>query len=83
MQQKGNEIILIIHDDGIGINLSPLETPSESLGLKLIKGLSEDIHAVLAIENHLGTKITLVFGVDPLNNGDNSLATTVSPSEYA
>jgi two-component system, sensor histidine kinase PdtaS len=43
-------------------------TPSDSLGLKLIKGLTEDIEGRISIKNDHGTEINIVFHVDPLND---------------
>ena len=71
MHQVAGLITLIIADNGIGIDPKIIHTQSESLGLKLMNGLSEDINANMHIENNEGTKITIVFKTDPLNDNNN------------
>jgi two-component sensor histidine kinase len=61
MLQEHEQIKLIIADNGIGIDPDIAGKPSASLGLKLMKGLSEDIHADISFENNNGTKITIKF----------------------
>ncbi|AYL95372.1 histidine kinase dimerization/phosphoacceptor domain -containing protein [Mucilaginibacter celer] len=68
MSQHGQEITLIVADNGIGLDPTITNMPSESLGLKLMNGLSEDINAHIFFENYNGTRITILFNVDPLNN---------------
>jgi two-component sensor histidine kinase len=76
MHKVQQEIILFIADNGIGINPVIANTPPESLGLKLMKGLSEDIHASINIKNDQGTKIIIVFNIDPLNDANNLITKT-------
>jgi two-component sensor histidine kinase len=57
---------LIIADNGIGINFTKNSMPSNSLGLVLINGLSEDINADIQIVNDHGTKVTLVLAMEYL-----------------
>jgi len=64
MHKKANQVTLVIADNGIGINEAVLKKPLETLGLKLIKGLSGDINASCSFEVDNGTKITLVFALD-------------------
>jgi two-component sensor histidine kinase len=73
--RTGDFITLIISDNGIGIDLSIAEMPQESLGLKLIRGLSGDIQASIKIENSKGTRITIQFNIDPLVNLSKSFET--------
>lgn len=54
---------LTICDDGIGIPDTVDPENTESLGLKLMKGLSEDILAEFKISNESGTKIELIFTI--------------------
>lgn len=60
----GNVIQFSVADDGIGLpgNLEIKKT--KSLGLKLMKGLSEDILAMFSIENKQGTRITIEFDIE-------------------
>jgi two-component sensor histidine kinase len=68
MHKLGNEIKLIVADNGIGIDSAVINGHSESLGLKLMYGLSEDINAQFWIENTQGTTITVLLENDPLND---------------
>ncbi|HVU94485.1 MAG TPA: sensor histidine kinase [Puia sp.] len=61
MKQDAEGISLQIADNGVGIPPSLFTTPSASLGLKLIRGLSEDIGATLHIGNDNGTVIRIRF----------------------
>jgi two-component sensor histidine kinase len=63
---------LIISDNGIGMP-SDIKK-SGSLGLSLMKGLSEDIDGDLSIENRNGTFIELSFVYDPAIKRPNILA---------
>ena len=65
MQKSYDNISLEISDNGIGINPLIVTDRSGSLGLKLMKGLSEDINAEFSIENQNGTKISLFFNEEP------------------
>lgn len=61
MQREGGTITLQIADNGVGIDLTLFENPSPSLGLKLIRGLSEDIGATVHFGNDNGTLILIAF----------------------
>jgi len=65
-RDHGNYLKLIIKDNGIGTNEDLLETEYNSLGIKLIKGLSDDLDADLQIRNEEGLCISLEF----LYNGE-------------
>lgn len=58
------QITLVIHDNGIGLppDFDPNNNPS--LGIQLMKGLSEDIKGEFEITNDNGTKVSLVFLVN-------------------
>ncbi len=71
MHRDDDQITLIIADNGIGIDSSLINSVSDSLGLQLIRGLSKDIKAWLKIENDLGTRISIVFNLNPLNKNAN------------
>jgi two-component sensor histidine kinase len=73
-------IILDIADNGIGLPQIEHDAEPESLGLRLIRGLSEDIDADTSILNDCGTKITISFRSDPLNDPNNILQSS-NPSE--
>jgi len=61
MRSNDLSVKLIIADNGVGINTNRMNLHSNSLGLKLIQGLSEDIQGNLKILNKKGTVITLEF----------------------
>ncbi|HMC87837.1 MAG TPA: sensor histidine kinase, partial [Chitinophagaceae bacterium] len=83
MHKTADQITLMIADNGIGIDEAIANLPSTSLGLKLIKGLSEDINASINIKNDKGTKILIVFNVDPLHEGNTVLNTIKEKEAYA
>lgn len=63
LKQENEQFHLTIWDDGIGISEAISPENSKSLGLKLMKGLSEDILADFKICNESGTKIELIFTI--------------------
>ncbi|HTL07100.1 MAG TPA: sensor histidine kinase [Chitinophagaceae bacterium] len=64
MQQHEQQIVLSIADNGIGIDETLLNHPKGSLGVRLIKGLTDDINGQLSIKNDNGTTLKLVFTLD-------------------
>ncbi|AYL97591.1 tetratricopeptide repeat-containing sensor histidine kinase [Mucilaginibacter celer] len=68
MKQNGKQVSLFVADNGIGINISPSDKKTSSLGMILMKGLSEDINAQLIIRNEGGTKISVLFQSDIIQN---------------
>jgi two-component system, sensor histidine kinase PdtaS len=66
MYQVGDEITVTITDNGKGIQLGTKDVKIGSLGMKLMKGLSEDINAEINFQNDGGTKIVILFKKDPL-----------------
>jgi two-component sensor histidine kinase len=63
LKQKNEKFHLTVSDDGIGIPETINPENTKSLGLKLMKGLSEDILADFKITNESGTKIELIFTI--------------------
>jgi len=70
---EGGRMTLEISDNGIGMPLNTLTTKPESLGLKLIKGLTLDINGEISFESGSGTRIFISFEGDDLNIFDNQL----------
>ncbi|MDB4922955.1 sensor histidine kinase [Mucilaginibacter sp.] len=64
LSRKDELIKLVIADNGIGIDLGLFDTPLNSLGITLIKGLAEDIRGSLQFESNNGTCVTLSFNID-------------------
>ncbi len=52
---------LTVQDDGIGLPLDADRTSPQTLGLRLVSALSEQLHAKLVFENRNGACIMLVF----------------------
>lgn len=73
MFEEGRRIRLALADNGVGMPQIDYDDEPESLGLRLIKGLSEDIEAETHFEVTNGTRITIVFEHDPLNAPDTIL----------
>jgi|GEM_PF-7093403 len=60
-ENKAHLVSLHIHDDGIGLPDNFDMSGNNSLGLRLIKGLSDNLEAKLSIEKNNGTGITMEF----------------------
>ncbi|KUJ60026.1 hypothetical protein AR687_19920 [Flavobacteriaceae bacterium CRH] len=60
--------LLVISDNGIGIDTNLNDHKTDSFGMSLIKGLSEDLEGKFIIENNDGTVLKLEFKPEhPLN----------------
>ena len=68
MEKNDRMVTLTIADDGIGMPESAKNAKINSLGLKLIEGLSGDINATLKIESDQGTKLMIIFDPEYLNS---------------
>jgi two-component system, sensor histidine kinase PdtaS len=66
MRQTGENIELIIRDNGVGMAKSREDNNPDSLGLKLMSGLIEEINGQIQFENNNGTIITITFKIDLL-----------------
>ena len=64
VKSDDNHILLSIIDNGIGMPAETLNNESDSLGMRLMKGLSEDINGILRIESSEGTEISIEFSTD-------------------
>ena len=83
MHQVGDQINLVIADNGIGIDNTLINAATDSLGLQLIKGLSKELKASTKFENNGGTRISIVFKLYPLNSNENQLTTLQEKEVYA
>ncbi|WDF79032.1 histidine kinase dimerization/phosphoacceptor domain -containing protein [Mucilaginibacter sp. KACC 22773] len=63
LRQKEERIELIIKDNGIGIPGDVNQATYDSLGIKLIKGLCNDLDGTLSFESATGTMITILFRI--------------------
>jgi two-component sensor histidine kinase len=66
LQSTGENIILTIIDNGIGMEPRP-EEETGSLGLNLMRGLAKELKGNIKFESEYGTEITLTFAIDTLN----------------
>jgi two-component system, sensor histidine kinase PdtaS len=76
MTSNGEKIMLCLADNGIGMPQIDHDAEPASLGLRLIRGLSEDIEAETRFEVHNGTKIVIIFKPDPLSDPENLLTSS-------
>jgi len=65
-QQADDQLLLEVRDNGIGLppDFDPLKT--KSLGIRLMKGLSEDYDAQFTITSENGTTISLLCKLEPI-----------------
>ncbi|HEY4167664.1 MAG TPA: ATP-binding protein [Reyranella sp.] len=64
LNPEGNDAILSVADDGIGLDVGLSGTPETAgtgLGLNMVRGLAQQIRGILAFENDGGTPLTLRF----------------------
>jgi two-component system, sensor histidine kinase PdtaS len=64
MHKNGDQITLLLADNGVGIGDRPTVTDTNSLGLELMKGLAREIHGRIEFASQSGTKITMIFHQD-------------------
>jgi two-component sensor histidine kinase len=74
MCQAADDITIVITDNGKGIQPGAKDIKIGSLGMKLMKGLSEDINAKINFQNDEGTIVTISFKIDPLNEPNSPLS---------
>lgn len=60
-----NRIVLAVRDDGIGLPQGFNSTKQASMGMNLMKGLTEDIDGAFAIQSNNGTAMTVSFMYNP------------------
>jgi two-component sensor histidine kinase len=68
LDNDNQRIKLELADNGVGIPKMIDQAEPGSLGLQLMKGLSQDIMADIYVENNQGTKITVLFHQHELNS---------------
>ncbi|MBV7532323.1 histidine kinase dimerization/phosphoacceptor domain -containing protein [Chitinophaga sp. sic0106] len=83
MEDDQDQITLQIADDGIGMPAFDKNAEPESMGLRLIQGLSEDIDATINFDVSQGTSITIVFKADALNDLAGVSESREKKEEYA
>jgi two-component sensor histidine kinase len=83
LRQTGEEIELIIADNGIGMQPDIKNIELNSLGIELMKGLSKDIKGKISFETVKGTRISIIFDIDPLNNSEMLLPISEERKKYS
>jgi len=73
LHKANHQIKLCISDNGIGIDPALKGTELNSLGVELIKGLSLDLKGDVSFQSDRGTRITVTFEADPLNESNNNV----------
>lgn len=59
LHEENEKIVVVVSDDGVGINLELLDKTTQSMGLRLMKGLCADIGGKIVFNNKQGTEIRL------------------------
>jgi len=67
LEENGEQMKLEINDNGIGLDNHPERTQTASLGMELIKGLTQEIRGNISIESNNGVKIKVTFKNDMLH----------------
>jgi two-component sensor histidine kinase len=68
LHESGERIGLSITDNGVGIDPAFKTAELNSLGIKLMKGLSREIKGEISFRTDEGTRIIVLFDRNPLNN---------------
>ena len=63
MKQQGEETILIIKDDGVGMNESFKIEESNTLGLQLVMSLTEQLGGVIKFSGKKGSEVIITFKI--------------------
>lgn len=66
LHETGGQIRLFISDNGVGLDPEIKNTEPNSLGLQLMKGLSQEIYGTFSFEADKGVRIVVLFDKEPL-----------------
>ena len=61
--KKGDKIVIVTQDDGVGMPEAITINGSKGFGLNLVDMMTKQINGTIQIENHNGTKFILEFPV--------------------
>jgi two-component sensor histidine kinase len=67
LSTSGSQCRLSINDNGIGLPAGFDEESVKTLGVSLMKGLSEDIEATFSMKDKKGTCVEILFAVNPVS----------------
>ena len=59
LHEENEKVVVVVADDGVGIDIGLLDKPTQSMGLRLIKGLCADIGGKITFSNKSGAEIRL------------------------
>ncbi|MDJ1505922.1 histidine kinase dimerization/phosphoacceptor domain -containing protein [Xanthocytophaga agilis] len=76
-QTHGNQYILAVMDNGVGLPANFDSNTTDSLGVSLIRGLSEDIDGKVCIESNHGTTVLVDFVYQKINRLNPILASDI------
>ena len=77
LKAKVDKIRLIVSDNGHGLPENYNHSRNDTFGMTLIQGMTEDLEGKFTMENHRGTKITVVFENLPVSKPPQSQSTAV------
>lgn len=77
-RQAANHCLLLIADNGKGLPADFDPQQSNSMGMSLMQGLSDDINGVFSIHNNFGTEIKISFVCDVTTGDHDSFNSTLS-----
>jgi two-component sensor histidine kinase len=63
-QQADSRLLLIIRDNGCGLPVTPNSSNLNSMGMRLMRGLTEDMWGTFAITGQNGTEIRIEFSLE-------------------
>lgn len=72
-QDSRNQVTLVVSDNGIGLSKNFQREKTNSLGLSLMKGLTEDINGEFSITTLNGTTIEITFTGSPFMHQNNNV----------
>jgi len=73
MHDTGGRVSLVIADDGVGMKNDPNEPGADSLGLGLMKGLTDQMRGTIEFQRENGTRIIITFNAEALMEPDDVL----------
>ena len=63
LKLKGEEVLMDVRDNGIGINPFVEKIELKSLGISLMQGLARDVNGQFKVTNNDGTIVEVVFPI--------------------
>jgi two-component sensor histidine kinase len=76
LQQLEDHMKLTVKDNGVGMDQVLLDIELNSLGIQLMKGLAREINGAISFDIDQGTRISLIFSLDPLFESHTVLASS-------